>query len=975
MLVNVILLVITLTHHLSVCQETTVRQSASSSSPASPSPSSPPSSARSLPPTGGNVNRCSGQWRFPANCRAASCQYLCQWKFNHERDQVDFTLSTNRPDKWVGVGFSRDSKMPGTDVIVAWVEPGSRYVMMDAWLDSYALPIPDTKQSVQNISAAAANGLISFSFSRPLKTGDETHDLDFDECLHFVFPVGGGPVDTKQRLVMKHERTPMISPNKLCFNSCRPKATNSTPSLSSTTPSVSSSSPSVSSSNTPSTRSPYTRTRIRTTSSISSTSSTAISTEAPTTKYSSYDSNDSNLNDKLKKKVSSEGQTAIVTKEDELLLNRKKNEGGLNQATSIQRGASSSDSTSSSSSSSKEKVINQPDEGEEGESITDCKGEWKYPSRCTGYGCDYKAIWEYIDDLDEIMFTVSTKNRNKWTGIGFSSDKSMPGTDAVLGLVEESGRFFLMDTYLRSYSAPPLDSVQNIHNMSVWRENGVTTLQFNRKRKTGDRNDFQFSDLNCPYFVFPVQGGVFNAINKRLRKHEETPIVSSNKICVKSCKSKSSTLTTSTRSTTTSVQSSSTTSRPPSTVSTSSSSTRAGSSSSTTVKQKEFDVSQLGPNFPDLNKLSQGSKIDFSNVTAILNGMNLSSSDIPNLLKTFASKFPRNESSNADPSSYFSLPPFVTSSTPSSSTPKTSSEFGGHDDTNTKYDDTPAIVVSAPTTTAKPVYKRISPRTRSPSRWSTTSTTTQTPTSTASETTEEGEDEGEEEEEASTGNTSTTVASVQNEIEPESNYVVELKLPKAWKSVYARKKSEEYKTFTNHVEDEISKELRDRFSNLEVKVMELKSALDSSSSLPPLLEQQHSLIAKLKLKITPKVNSSSVAPNEVVRSKGESANNRSPEIVKEALNLAIKDGRLGDFSVDSSYLIIRPLGTFIFQLLSRRRILSKQILLQIFLNLFLENCYFRHLSSHLSIPSISSLSFYWIRFAARDRLFGILQTT
>ena len=851
------------------------------------------------------MNRCSGQWRFPANCRSASCQYLCQWKFNQERDQVDFTLSTNRPDKWVGVGFSRDSKMPGTDVIVAWVEPGSRYVMMDAWLDSYSIPIPDTKQSVQNISAAAANGLISFSFSRPLKTGDDTHDLDFDECLHFVFPVGGGPVDTKQRLVMKHERTPMISPNKLCFNSCRAKVS-STPSIlaGSTSPSPSPS--------TPSTRTPYTRTRIRTTSTTTTTTASPVfSTEAPAIKYSSFDtSNSSSSNDKLKKK--SEGQAVIVTKEDE--LNRKK-EGGLgNQAI-----RSNSDDSNPSN---KEKTINQSGQGEgESESITDCKGEWKYPSKCTGYGCDYKAIWEYIDDLDEIMFTVSTKNRNKWTGIGFSNDKSMPGTDAVLGLVEESGRFFLMDTYLRSYSAPPLDQVQNIHNMSVWRENGVTTLQFNRKRKTGDRSDFQFSDLNCPYFVFPVQGGVFNAINKRLRKHEETPIVSSHKICVKSCKSKTSTTFTTTRSTSTStssVQSSpySTTSRPP--ISTVSTSTSVRVQSSSTTKKGEFDMSQLGPNFPDLNKLSQGSKIDFSNVTAILNGMNLTSSDIPNLLKTFASKFPRNES--VDPSTYFSMHPFVTSSTVSpsthsSTTPKDSnSDFGGHDDTNSKYSEIPAIVVSsAPATTTKPVYKRISPRTRAPSRWSSTTSTTTTPAPTSStpETTEDGEDEEEENDEGAPGSTSTTIASIQNEIEPESNYIVELKLPKAWKSVYARKKSDEYKTFSNHVEDEIAKELRDRFSNLEVKVMELKSALDSSSSSLPLLEQQqHSLIAKLKLKIPSKQLNTSSSANEVVRGKGEQSSNRSPETVKEALNLAIKDGRVGDFSVDSSYLIIRPLGKF-----------------------------------------------------------------
>lgn len=111
----------------------------------------------------------------------------------------------------------------------------------------------------------------------------------------------------------------------------------------------------------------------------------------------------------------------------------------------------------------------------------------------------------------------------------------MKGTDAVLGLVEDNGRYFLMDTYLSGYQAPPLDAVQNVHNMSVWRENGVTHLQFHRFRTTSDPEyDFQFSDEHCPYLLFPVRGGVFNAVNKRMRKHEETPIVSKQRVCIRS---------------------------------------------------------------------------------------------------------------------------------------------------------------------------------------------------------------------------------------------------------------------------------------------------------------------------------------------------------------------------------------------------------------------------------------------------------
>ena len=88
---------------------------------------------------------------------------------------------------------------------------------------------------------------------------------------------------------------------------------------------------------------------------------------------------------------------------------------------------------------------------------TNCLGEWKYPPKCVGYECDYRATWESNDERDYIMFTISTKNKNKWTEIGFLADKFMPETDAILGLVEESGRFFLMNTWLESYFAPPLD--------------------------------------------------------------------------------------------------------------------------------------------------------------------------------------------------------------------------------------------------------------------------------------------------------------------------------------------------------------------------------------------------------------------------------------------------------------------------------------------------------------------------------------
>ena len=47
--------------------------------------------------------------------------------------------------------------------------------------------------------------------------------------------------------------------------------------------------------------------------------------------------------------------------------------------------------------------------------------------------------------------------------------------------------------------------------------------------------DVAFSDEDCPYLLFPVHGGTYNAVNKKIGKHLQTPFISSDRICIKSC--------------------------------------------------------------------------------------------------------------------------------------------------------------------------------------------------------------------------------------------------------------------------------------------------------------------------------------------------------------------------------------------------------------------------------------------------------
>ena len=64
----------------------------------------------------------------------------------------------------------------------------------------------------------------------------------------------------------------------------------------------------------------------------------------------------------------------------------------------------------------------------------------------------------------------------------------------------------------------------------------TSSLIFFRPRNTNDNQDMAFTDDKGLYMIFPVKGGGFNGVNKKLRKHEETPIPSSERIFIKSCR-------------------------------------------------------------------------------------------------------------------------------------------------------------------------------------------------------------------------------------------------------------------------------------------------------------------------------------------------------------------------------------------------------------------------------------------------------
>lgn len=170
-----------------------------------------------------------------------------------------------------------------------------------------------------------------------------------------------------------------------------------------------------------------------------------------------------------------------------------------------------------------------------------CGGSWQYPKHCSveNRTCEYAIRWNYRAKKDEMSFVISTTNTNSWTGVGFSDDDKMTQTDAVLGLVDNPNgtvRVFVMDTWMSGYNPPLLDPSQDIYDTSGLIEDGVMTIRFSRKRITKDTTrDLSFTDDHCLYMMYPVKGGMFDAVSKKIRKHRAPPMVSRRRICIRPC--------------------------------------------------------------------------------------------------------------------------------------------------------------------------------------------------------------------------------------------------------------------------------------------------------------------------------------------------------------------------------------------------------------------------------------------------------
>ena len=94
-----------------------------------------------------------------------------------------------------------------------------------------------------------------------------------------------------------------------------------------------------------------------------------------------------------------------------------------------------------------------------------------------------------------------------------------------------------MDMWTTSYFSPVRDSKQDLKNREASLVDGKAIIKFTRARDTGDAsNDVAFKDDHGVFFIFPVKGGDFNTVNRKMKKHRQTPTASSERVFVKACR-------------------------------------------------------------------------------------------------------------------------------------------------------------------------------------------------------------------------------------------------------------------------------------------------------------------------------------------------------------------------------------------------------------------------------------------------------
>ncbi|EDV25401.1 uncharacterized protein TRIADDRAFT_55460 [Trichoplax adhaerens] len=105
--------------------------------------------------------------------------YKLDWTFDRFQKTMTFTVRV-KTTGWVGFGISPyTGKMPGSDVVIGWVDSSGKAYLQDRYAIGRTLPELDSTQDYKLISGSESNGITTLKFWRKFDTGD-SKDLKLD---------------------------------------------------------------------------------------------------------------------------------------------------------------------------------------------------------------------------------------------------------------------------------------------------------------------------------------------------------------------------------------------------------------------------------------------------------------------------------------------------------------------------------------------------------------------------------------------------------------------------------------------------------------------------------------------------------------------------------------------------------------------------------------------------------------------------
>nr|XP_039260555.1 uncharacterized protein LOC120336854 [Styela clava] len=449
-------------------------------------------------------------FRYPAGCPDRTCVYMASWRYLPTQESVQFSIKARvRRGIWAAIGFSNDRFMPDSDAITGFYPLyGDDLIVKDRYLKSrnQFQVGPDEMQDLPSSQGTHIDGLLSFTFIRPLVTGD-TMDLPLNNCPYFLYAWGGNAYG--ETAITVHTMA-IASQERVCIRTSPQRPPQTPPPI-----------PYV-------TRPPASQYQTRRVPQYSMptatiyykpTTSTPYVTQPPISQYQTRrvpqystqtvpkyysPTTESYKTQYARQYISRDPPQYIRPETQSPYKNRYPINPRFPQYPTAQPPTPPIPTYV-------------PDEGYEDD------GVFRYPKNCaSGIDCEYEAKWESFFLSEDVWFTITAKvEKGYWAGIGFSDDPYMPNSDCVTGHMQEYGHnFVLTDRYLkgRSPDAVGPDKYQDVSATSYGHHNGMLKFVFKRKRNTYDINDKNL--YNCVYFLFAWGGRAHQGGNIAAHTHK-----------------------------------------------------------------------------------------------------------------------------------------------------------------------------------------------------------------------------------------------------------------------------------------------------------------------------------------------------------------------------------------------------------------------------------------------------------------------